>query len=126
MELKDYTTEQLREELKRRAKEARAAAPRPPVSITAIAVVKSIRKSSYHKGICNWEYELELTPESMSEYEMPDDYRIIRSYLRSGVFRRNDAPKEGDVVTVRVRNSWDKFWRNVHLRDSSKIIAINK
>lgn len=124
MELKDYTTEQLREELKRRAKEARAAAPRHPVSLTATAVVKSILKSPYHRRFNDWEYELELTPESIAEYEVAEIFKIFRCTLARGFFKRNDAPNEGDTVTVRFRNHKD--WRNFNLRSSSKIIAINK
>lgn len=107
MELKDYTTEELREELKRRAKEARANAVREkPKYIELEAKIKNIHHCSYSKSFMQTEYSISTNDDRVKPYDINRKYK-----LKNGCFRKDNIPKVGDIVIIshlltKARNSF--------------------
>lgn len=94
MELKDYTTEELREELKRRAKEARQNAIREkPKYIEVEGIVTNI--DNIYKSFIWAEYTVKIEDERVQEC-----YRTYKYYIKQGNFRKHNVPKIGDTVIV--------------------------
>lgn len=110
MELKDYTTEELREELKRRAKEARLNAPRKkPKYIEIEATITNIYHYSYSKSFLQTEYTISTSDDRVSSYDLDRRYK-----LKNGCFRKDNTPKIGDTVIIghlltKARNSFSGF-----------------
>lgn len=112
-ELKDYTDEELRNELKRRANERRKDTPREIVYVEFEATIKEIDNifmaDYYGKGLHKykafslWKYVIEdwtLT--------CPNANQILtgrRLELKQGIFKRDDSPKIGDRVKLRYRRT---------------------
>lgn len=112
-ELKDYTDDELREELKRRANERRKDTPREIVYVEFEATIKEIDNifmaDYYGKGLHKykafslWKYVIEdwtLT--------CPNANQILtgrRLELKQGIFKRDDSPKIGDRVKLRYRRT---------------------
>lgn len=111
--LKDYTDEELRNELKRRANERRKDTPREIVYVEFEATIKEIdnifMENYYGKGLHKykafslWKYVIEdwtLT--------CPNANQILtgrRLELKQGLFKRNDSPQVGDRVKLRYRRT---------------------
>lgn len=121
MELKDYTTEELREELKRRAKEARLNAKRSePEYKEFTGVIEYIDQR--HRGI--YSYLFDITS-SVVNGERTNDYIYNSGFkLKQGLFQKNTIPQVGDVVLLRYKRT--KVNRNKEVFDikNAKIVKI--
>lgn len=121
MELKDYTTEELREELKRRAKEARLNAKRSePEYKEFTGVIKSI--DQWHCSIYSY---LFCITSAVVNGERTNDYRYNTDFkLKQGLFHKNTIPQVGDVVLLRYKRT--KVNRNKEIFDikKAKIVKI--
>lgn len=93
-ELKDYTSDELREELKRRAKEARQNTIREkPKYIEVEGVVTNIR--NIYKSFIWAEFNIKINDE-----RVPECYRDYRYRVKQGNFKKDNLPKIGDTVIV--------------------------
>lgn len=112
-ELKDYTDDELREELKRRAVERRKDTPREIVYVEFEATIKEIdnifMKNYYgdglhkYKAFSLWKYYIEDWT-----LNCPNANQILtgrRLELKQGLFKRNDSPQVGDRVKLRYRRT---------------------
>lgn len=106
-ELKDYTDEELRNELKRRAIEKRKNTPREVVYVEFEATIKEVdnKKGYYcsgkewHKPFTSWRYEIE-------DWTTHVDIKYHNDFtLKQGCFKRDTAPKVGDRVKLRYRRT---------------------
>lgn len=119
MELKDYTTKELREELKRRATEARANAVREkPKYIELEAKIKNIHPCNYSKSFTQTLYNVSIIDKESEVYDI-----IFNCKLKNGCFRKDNTPKIGDTVIVshlltKARNSFNP--------NAAKIIRVVK
>lgn len=102
MKLEDYTTEQLREELKRRAKIARENARKEgsnkPAYVFISGVVKRVENPDGPFSRRKW--HIEVSKEFAAEHSIPQVYPY---YLLGGAFTKDTAPKEGDKVRLKCR-----------------------
>lgn len=94
MELKDYTTEELREELKRRKKEAiKNAIHKKPEYIEVEGVVVNVRNVY---GSFVWtDFRVKTNDERVPSHAHEYEYKI-----KQGKFRKNELPKIGDIVII--------------------------
>lgn len=110
-ELKDYTDDELRNELKRRANERRKDTPREIVYVEFEATIKEIdnifMKNYYGKGLHKykaftlWKYILE-------DWTLDREHSTIESRgfeLKPNTFKKNEAPQVGDRVKLRYRRT---------------------
>lgn len=102
MKLEDYSTEALREELKRRANLARANARKDgsnkPVYVTTEGVVKKV---FHDKGpFSHKKWLVEVSEEFAKENQIQ---RELTYALMGGAFTKDTAPKAGDKVVLRCR-----------------------
>lgn len=117
MELKDYTTEELREELRRRKKEAiKNAVRKKPEYIEVEGVVVNVR-NSYSSFVWTG-FRVKTNDERVPIHAREYEYKI-----KQGKFRKNELPKVGDTVIIghlltKNRNSFRPF--------DAKIIRIVK
>ena len=126
-ELKDYTDDQLREELKRRAIERRKNTPREIVYKEFEATVaelynikcKRLDGSIAYKPFCFWRYRLSACTSDLANQHLWNDY-----YLEHNVFKRDNAPKVGDRVKLRYRRT--KKGHEVFDLNKAKIVEIIK
>jgi hypothetical protein len=110
-ELKDYTEEELRQELKRRVLERRKNTPRRIEYVEFEATVSRVINTwSNYQGrefknpFILWTY---LVKDCSSELA---DARPEKRYkLKSGVFNKGNAPKVGDRVRLRYRRTKGRF-----------------
>lgn len=125
MELKDYTSEQLSQELARRKNESRPSlTPRPWP--TASAIVEYIDKPGRgNGGMACWKYSVQLLLEDSIKYGMTgqDHFDV---YLKTGTFNRENAPDIGDIVTIRFRDDRIPYWLRENIKYASRIIAVAK
>mgnify|MGYP006988890549 CR=1 FL=1 len=102
MKLEDYSTDQLREELKRRAYLARAAARQAgsnkPTYVTTEGIVKKILLQQ--GPFCHKKWVVEVSEEFAKENQIQ---RELTYALRGGAFTKDTAPKVGDKVVLRCR-----------------------
>lgn len=97
MELKDFTTEELREELKRRAKEARVNAGRKkPEYIAIVGVVTKITNN--RKSFMYGQYSV-----NTKDNRIDDRDKIATYTLKAGKFKKDNYPQVGDVVLIKQR-----------------------
>lgn len=104
MELKDYTTEELREELKRRRTQAiKEAKKSMPIYKEFTAVVKDI-SSNHCTNIHRWGYYLINAEPYNCEIDTNLINRSWNSYaLKSNTFNKSTAPRKGDKVLLRYK-----------------------
>lgn len=96
MELKDYSSEELREELKRRAKEARKNAVREkPKYIEIEGEVIYIRQEYGTKSFIWTNFTVKTNDERVSSHDKIRTYRV-----KNGCFKKNTIPKIGDIVII--------------------------
>lgn len=121
MELKDYTTDELREELKRRAKEARLNAKRAePEYKEFTGVIKHI--DQWHHGI--YSYLFDITS-AVVNGERTDNYIYNSGFkLKQGLFQKNTIPQVGDVVLLRYKRTNVNRNREVFDIKKAKIVKI--
>lgn len=102
MKLEDYSTEALREELKRRANLARANARKDgsnkPVYVTTEGVVKKVLNDKGPFSHKKW--LVEVSEEFAKENQIQ---RELTYALMGGAFTKDTAPKAGDKVVLRCR-----------------------
>ena len=97
MELKDFTTEELREELKRRAKEARINAGRKkPEYIEITGVVTKITNN--RKSFMYGQYSLDIKDDRVDNRD-----KIATYTLKAGKFKKDNYPQIGDTVLIKQR-----------------------
>lgn len=97
MELKDFTTEELREELKRRAKEARINAGRKkPEYIEIVGVVTKITNN--RKSFMYGQYSLDIKDDRVRDCDKYTTYT-----LKAGKFKKDNYPQVGDIVLIKQR-----------------------
>ena len=124
-ELKDYTDDQLREELKRRAIERRKSTPREIVYKEFEATVAKLDNikcerwdgSIAYKPFQFWRYRLTDCTSDLANQHLLNDY-----YLKHNVFKRDNAPKVGDRVKLRYRRT--KKGHEVFDLNKAKIVEI--
>lgn len=102
MKLEDYSTEALREELKRRANLARANARKDgsnkPVYVTTEGIVKKVLNDKGPFSRKKW--LVEVSEEFAEENQIQ---RELTYALLGGAFTKDTAPKAGDKVVLRCR-----------------------
>lgn len=124
-ELADYTDDELREELKRRAMYRRANTPREINYVEFEATIKSVDniRSNHplairqYKPFAFWKYRLSNCSIDIANKHEWNDY-----YLKQGVFKKDNAPKLGDRVKLRYRRT--KKQKEVFDLNKAKIIEI--
>ena len=110
-ELKDYTDDELREELKRRAVERRKDTPREIVYVEFEATIKKVdniyctnfygKGQHKYKAFSLWKYILE-------DWNLDREHSTIESRgfeLKPNTFKKNEAPQVGDRVKLRYRRT---------------------
>lgn len=118
MELKDYTTEELREELKRRAKEARLNAHRSePEYKEFTAIVKSIDKS--RRPFKYWLEKSNLN-------DRYSGYQYHYYTYKVGAFNNANMPQVGDKVKLTYRRTKVHFQRELFDILKARIVEVIK
>lgn len=121
MTLQDFTTDELRAELKRRATEARKAANanrdrKHKYLYVEGTVVKVYDNSCGRKRpFSEWSFEVFLDDKYIVDYNIPS-YNRSRSYAVNRVkLNKSTAPKEGDRVRLKCRITKDSpRWNMFH------------
>ena len=124
-DLEQYTDDQLREELKRRARERRANTPREIVykefeaTVASLdnVICKKLDGSIKYKPFQFWRYRLADCTSDLANQRLWNDY-----YLKHNVFKRDNAPKVGDRVKLRYRKT--KKGHEVFDLNKAKIVEI--
>lgn len=107
--LEEYTSDELREELKRRAILARKnKAPyeiiykefEATISYVDNILFKYSMKKPKLKNICLWKYRIKDCTE-----ELPNRYQYIDYVVKQGAFRKDEMPKVGDRVKLKYRRT---------------------
>lgn len=106
MELKDYTTDELRMELRRRKdeelKKRSLNGENVPKYLYAKGVVKDILNTN--RAFCNWVWYVDIFDEDWKRLGLSVSNTSHWYQLCSGgIFRKNNSPKIGDVVMLKCR-----------------------
>lgn len=114
MTLQDYTTDELRAELKRRATEARKAAnvnrDRKAKYLYAEGTVIKVYNDSCgrKRPFSEWRFMVLLDDKYIIAYNIPSYQRSGRVYcVNRAKFNKTTAPKEGDRVRLKCRVTKD-------------------
>lgn len=106
-DLKRYTNDQLREELKRRAVERRQNTPREIIykefEATIMQVYNVKQKYNGHTSYLSfeqWSYRVKDIKSDLARMHPADVYKLAR-----GVFKKDNAPIVGDRVKLRYRKT---------------------
>lgn len=106
-DLLKYTDDQLREELKRRARERRANTPREIVykefEATIVQVYNVKQKyngHTYYLPFEQWSYRVNDVTSDFVRMHYGDMYKLAR-----GIFKKDNAPQVGDRVKLRYRRT---------------------
>ena len=94
MELKDYSTEELCEELKRRNKEIRKNNNKPKY-IEVEGVVTDVYLSSYNRNFIRTIFTVEINDNNIS-----NNCKIGKYNIKSNCFKKSTIPKVGDTVIL--------------------------
>lgn len=107
MELKDYTTIQLLDELRRRAKEAPTERKAPAKPEYAILKGTVIRVANTTRAFTHWVFFVKFDEEDAQKFNLLDQQLLkaegVKVSLYPGKFRKDNSPKVGDKVIVRDR-----------------------
>ena len=105
MELKDYTIEELQDEIKRRQKENRRSYIMSSTPEYSYITAKVIGMSA--TTFSNCKYHVTVSSESKQQLTPLQIHTIETNYipLLSGVFKKHNAPKIGDEVIIRARKT---------------------
>ena len=126
--LESYTDEELRAELKRRAKVRREAQGRKPTEYIYLKgivyhiynIKEYTEKGERYKPFSQWEFRL-------TDCECADDPRVVNWAFHSDFkckgFKKANAPKVGDKVLIKIRKVKQLMPSNVR---ASKIVEIIK
>lgn len=97
MELKDYTTEQLRNELKRRAKINRISAAKRVRFIYVKGIVTNV--INYDRSFYFFKCKVKILDEEFTKHTLSLTFGNNFTYpLKNGCFKKSEAPKVGDTV----------------------------
>lgn len=125
-ELKDYTDDELREELKRRSIEKRRNTPKKIEYVEFEATVDSIDGyrenyigTRFNKPFTLWSYRVKDCSYEFANQYLWNDYKLFL-----GKFNKSNAPKVGDRVRLRYRKT--KNPHEVFMLSRAKIIEILK
>lgn len=124
MTLQDYTTDELKAEIKRRQAEARKAAnanrDRKHKYLYAEGTVTSIyrTRNGMKLPFSEWRFKVCLEDKYVIEYNIYGYKKTPTCDLNRARFRKDTAPKEGDRVRLKCRITkdspdWDLFYRPV-------------
>lgn len=104
MELKDYTTIQLLDELKRRFKIENPTERKAPAK-PEYAIIKGtiVRVAKPREAFSSWVFFVRFDEEDAKKFNQPVDNDGVKVALYPGKFKKDYAPKEGDRVIVRDR-----------------------
>ena len=123
-DLKDYTDEELRQELKRRVVERRKNTPRKIEYVEFEATVSRVDNlrcnylgTEYKRPFLLWTYKVKDCSYGLASTCLENEYK-----LKGGVFNKSNAPKEGDRVKLRYRRTKGRF-ESVDL-SMAKIVGI--
>lgn len=123
-DLKDYTDEELRQELKRRVVERRKNTPRKIEYVEFEATVSRVDNlrynylgTEYKRPFLLWTYKVKDCSYELASACLENEYK-----LKGGVFNKSNAPKEGDRVKLRYRRTKGRF-ESVDL-SRAKIVGI--
>ena len=121
-----YSDEELREELKRRARERRANTPKEIVykefEATIVQVYNVKQKYNGHTSYLpfeQWSYRVNDVTSDFVRIHYKDVYKLAR-----GVFKKDKAPKVGDRVKLRYRRT-KKGYEGFDM-DKARIVEIIK
>ena len=106
-ELKDYTEEELRQELKRRVLERRKNTPKRIEYVEFEATVSRVVNTwsncqgrEFKYPFVLWTYQVKDCSIALANVRPENDYK-----LKGGVFNKGNAPKVGDRVGLRYRRT---------------------
>lgn len=121
-----YSDEELREELKRRARERRANTPREIVQkefeATVVQIYNVKQKYNGHTSYLpfeQWSYRVNDVTSDLVRMSYKDVYKLAR-----GVFKKDNAPKVGDRVKLRYRRT-KKGYEGFDM-DKARIVEVIK
>lgn len=108
-ELKNFSDEELRQELKRRRDERRKNQKHEIKYIEFDAIIKSIDNVNYYnpdgsinyKPFVFWKYVVDNCSNELARRNK----HVNEFYLKQGCFKRDNAPKIGDKVKLRYRRT---------------------
>ena len=108
-ELKNFSDEELRQELKRRSAERRKNQKHEIKYIEFDATIKSIDNVKYYnpdgsiqyKPFVSWKYQVDNCSNELARRNK----HVNEFYLKQGCFKRDNAPKIGDKVKLRYRRT---------------------
>lgn len=110
-DLKDYTDEELRQELKRRVVEQRRNIPRKIEYVEFEATVSGVDNigrnflgTEFKRPFILWTYKVEDCSLDLAAGYPENEYK-----LKAGVFNKGNAPKVGDRVKLRYRRTKGRF-----------------
>lgn len=103
MTLQDYTTEELRAELKRRDVEARRERAKNRDNKAKYAYATGVVCWASRDPYCRREYRVNICEEDRDKYKLPNYELHKRCYPLLSVIKATDAPQVGDTVTIRAR-----------------------
>ena len=125
-DLQKYTDEQLREELKRRARERRSNTPREIVykefEATIVQIYNVRQKYNGHTSYLpfeQWSYKVGDVTSDLARRHFKDVYKLAR-----GVFKKGNAPQVGDRVKLRYRKRKNGF--ECFDMDNARIVEVIK
>mgnify|MGYP003530470373 CR=1 FL=1 len=106
-DLQNYTDDELREELNRRARERRANTPREIVykefEATIVQIYNVKQKYNGHTSYLpfeQWSYRVGDIVSDFPRIHCKEEYKLAR-----GVFKKDNAPQVGDRVKLRYRRT---------------------
>lgn len=106
-DLLNYTDDQLREELKRRARERRANTPREIVyrefEATIVQIYNVKQKYNGHTSYLPFEQWSYMVGDIVSDFPRIHCKKVYK--LARGVFKKDNAPQVGDRVKLRYRRT---------------------
>lgn len=109
--LQNYTDDELREELKRRARERRANTPREIVykefEATIVAIFNEKMKYNGHTSYLPFEQWSYMVGDIVSDFPRIHCKEVYK--LARGVFKKDNAPQVGDRVKLRYRRTKKEY-----------------
>ena len=125
-DLKRYTDDQLREELKRRARERRANTPREIVykefEATIVQISNVKQKYNGHTSYLPFEQWSHKVDGIVSDFPSINSSKVYK--LARGVFKKDNAPQVGDRVKLRYRRT-KKGYEGFDM-DKARIVEVIK
>lgn len=104
MNITDFTTEELRAELKRRNREKLREVNKnnKPKYLYAIATVNEVEGGSF-KPFSGWRWKVSIHDKYINEYKIYDYRQTPTIDIIRSLFNKTNCPKEGDIVKLKCR-----------------------